>query len=130
MAEVINVYSSPVRSPPPTITTTTTTKPATKSTSVTAPASSSMPTASKRPESASKKPRFRLNCQIDLLLCKAVSEAGAHAPPVNEKAKLMQEACEILIGALLQQTLATYAERKGKTMNDRIELLVANRRNE
>lgn len=80
--------------------------------------------------SASKKPRFRFTTELDLLLCKAVSEKGAHAPPVNEKTKLMQEACMIFITALPTRTREKYVEPKGKTINDRFELLVTNRRRE
>lgn len=82
------------------------------------------------PHSASKKPRIRFNASLDLLLCKAVLETGAHAPPVHGKTKLMAQTCEIFLRALPARIRDQYAEPKGKTVYDRFELLVKNRRSE
>lgn len=73
--------------------------------------------------SAIKKTRFSFNEQLDVLLCKAISECGAHAPPIKEKTKLMNKACDIFVNTLLQHVQDMHAEPKGKTCSDCFDLI-------
>lgn len=80
------------------------------------------------PGSATKKRRFRFTTQVDILLCKAVSETGSHIAPRNEKLKLMEKACEIMVKALPATHSTMYQNPVAKTCNDHFELIVKQRR--
>lgn len=66
--------------------------------------------------------------QLDIFLCKAVSEAGAHVARRNEKCKIMEKACIVMIEALPGNHRATYHDPTWKTCNDNFELIMKQRR--
>lgn len=80
--------------------------------------------------SATKKSRFRFSTQLDLLLCKAVCEKGAHVPPVNKKMEFMNAACALFIEVIPSALKERYMEPKGKTVSDRFDLIMTQRRSE
>lgn len=82
------------------------------------------------PSSATRKPRFRFTTALDLLMCKAIQEKNAHAPPQNQKMKLMNEACDLFLTIIPQHFRDMYAEPKGKTISDRFELIAKQRRSD
>lgn len=82
------------------------------------------------PSSATRKSRFRFNIALDLLLCKAIFEKNAHAPPQNQKMKLMNEACELFLTIIPPRIREMYADPKGKTISDRFELIAKQRRSD
>lgn len=51
------------------------------------------------PASASKNERFHYTAKVYLLLCNAVSEAGAHIVPRKKKLKLMEKTSKVIIDA-------------------------------
>lgn len=77
-----------------------------------------------------KRKRFRFKPQLDLLLCKAVMETKAHAPPVNKKMEVMGEARNLFISGLPAAVRETYSEPKVKTISDRFDLIANHRRDE
>lgn len=74
--------------------------------------------------------RFRFTTELDLLLCKAVMETEAHIPPYNMKIKRMSEACELFINSLPSGVRNIHIDPKTKTVSDRFELIVKQRRDE
>ena len=78
---------------------------------------------------ASRKSRFSFTTALDLVLCKAVAEKNAHDPPPNQKMKKMSEACNPFLSLIPTHIRNLHIDPKGKTVSDRFELLVRQRRN-
>lgn len=74
--------------------------------------------------------RFRFSTETDLLMCKAVMETQAHTPAHNQKTRLMNETCVVFINCLPRRVRELYSDPKGKTLSDRFELIVKQRREE
>lgn len=72
-----------------------------ESTDLTEPTSTPTPT-------LTQKVRIRLNPQLDLLMCKTISEEGANVPPLNQKTKRMANASNLFVNALPQRVQDVY----------------------
>lgn len=80
------------------------------------------------PNSAIRKRRFWFPTALEVLLATTVSDVKAHVAPRNEKYKIMQGICDMIISSLPANIRATCFEPTWNTVNDHFKVIKKIRR--